>query len=260
MSLKSNTYFAANEDIHNSSSIIEDIPSVKSILSLKKNGRNEINKRYVFFCERYLKCVIEVKLFRRSYKKYSLSTYVSYSDEAFALLLLENSETRNLEIEMIKLGRKPTQQDDDLFPARYTGVGKSKQQRGFTKKFKGWSVDGIARYNQLRHKIKSDRKYHGEEFDAFLLNYFKETTQLGGANDAEETDDSHFILAKNDLFDDDGDIEEICDDGDNQIESESFEEACLNFNDHIAQVRAAFDMDFVAIVDNTNLGCISYFN
>ena len=124
-------------------------------------------------------------------QKYSLSTYVSYSDEAFALLLLENSETRNLEIEMTKLGRKPTQQDDNLFPARYTGVGKSKQQRGFTKKFKGWSVDGIARYNQLRHKIKSDRKYHGEEFDAFLLNCFKETTQLGGANDAEETDDSH---------------------------------------------------------------------
>ena len=146
-------------------------------------------------------------------------------------LLLENSETRwNSEIEMIKLGRKPTQQDDDLFPTKYTGVGKSKQQRGFTKKFKGWSVDGIARYNQLRDKIKSDRKYHGEEFDAFLLNHFKETTQLGGADDAEETDDSRFILAKNDLFDDDGDIEEICDDGDNQIESESFEEACLNFN------------------------------
>ena len=118
MSLKSNTYLAANEDVHNSCSIIEDIPSVKSILSLCKNGRNEINKRYVFFCERYLKCVIGVKHFRRSYKKYSLCTYVSCSDEAFALLLLENSETGNMDIEMIKLGRKPTQQDDDLFPSQ----------------------------------------------------------------------------------------------------------------------------------------------
>ena len=36
MSLKSNTYYAANEDIHNSSSIKEDIPFVKSILSLRK--------------------------------------------------------------------------------------------------------------------------------------------------------------------------------------------------------------------------------
>ena len=151
-------------------------------------------------------------------------------------------------MEMIKLGKKPTQQDDDLFPTKYTGVGKSKQQIGFTKKFKGWLVDGIATYNHLRHKIKSDRKYHGEEFDVILLNCFKETAQLGEADDAEKTDDSRFILANNDLFDDDGDIEEICDDGDNQSESESLEEACLNFNDQIAQVRAVLDMDVIAML------------
>ena len=56
------------------------------------------------------------------------------------------------------------------------------------------------------------------------------------------------FLAKNDLLDDDGEIEEICDDGDNQIENESLEEACLTFNDHFEQVRAAFDMDFAAML------------
>ena len=140
--------------------------------------------------------MVVVKLFRSSYKKCSHCTNVSYSDKAFALLLLENSETRwNSEIEMIKLGRKHTQQDDDLFPTKYTGVGKSKQQRRFTKAFKGWSVDGIARYNQLRDKITSDRKNHGEAF-AFLLNHFKETTQLCGADDTEEIDDRCFIFSQ----------------------------------------------------------------
>ena len=202
------------------------------MLSLRKNGRNEINQNYVFFCEKFLRCVVGIKIFRNSCKKYPLSTYVSLSDEAFALLLLENSELRwNSEIELKKNGKEIT--EESLLPTKYTGAGKSKQQKGFTRKFKGWTFDGIARYNSLRELIRADRKKNGEEFDNYMCDHFKITLEQSEVEN-DSMDVTEYIAAKNDLFDDDVE-EEICHHviGPNETISNDFS---MEFGDDIEEV------------------------
>ena len=186
---------------------IDDLPTVRSMLSLRKNNKNEINQNYVVFCEKFLRCIVGIKIFRSSCKKHKLSTYVSLSDEAFALLLLENSEHRwNSEIELKKNGNEVV--EEFLLPTKYTGAGKSKQQKGFTKKFKGWTFEGIAKYNHLRDLIRKDRNENGVEFDSYMLNHFQKTCEAG-ENDAKSMEVSGYVQAQNDLFDDDFEKENL---------------------------------------------------
>ena len=160
-----------------------------------------------YFVTKFLRCIVGIKIFWSSCKKHKLSTYVSLSHEAFALLLLENSEHRwNSEIELKKNGNEMV--EEFLLPTKYTGAGKSKQQKGFTKMFKGWTFEGIAKYNHLRDSIKKDRNENGVEFDSYMLNHFQKTCETS-ENNAKSMEVSGYVQAQDDLFDDDFEKENL---------------------------------------------------
>ena len=53
---------------------------------------------------------------------------------------------------------------------KYTDGGKSRKN-GRSRSSKGWSNDGLNRYNELYQLIKKDRIIHGTEFDMNYLTY-----------------------------------------------------------------------------------------
>jgi hypothetical protein len=78
----------------------------------------------------------------------TVSEYVSISDEAYTLLLCENVYEKWIKI-------KPTQAGTvrNIVRGKYTD-----QENGASnEKFKGWTAEGIQRYNQLYQNVKQNR-------------------------------------------------------------------------------------------------------
>ena len=76
-----------------------------------------------------------------------LSDIFTESDEAFAMLLLENNATDYKQ--MVLLDKKLTRKEAR---PKYT------KDPNMTEKFKGWSKSGIKRYNNLVKVVKKNRK------------------------------------------------------------------------------------------------------
>ena len=90
-----------------------------------------------------------------------MSTYVTKSDEAFALVVFENNFQRWLD--MYNKGNSKT---SDVQP-KWTNGGKS-AKNGRSKMCGGWDEEGINRYNELYQKIDKDRRENPEFEDEFL--------------------------------------------------------------------------------------------
>ena len=115
-----------------------------------------------------------------------LSDIFTESDEAFAMLLLENNATDYKQ--MVLLDKKLTRKEAR---PKYT------KDPNMTKKFKGWSKNGIKRYNNLVQVVKKNRKC--SHSNAMEVELKKEYAKLcgkdgnlnegGGLDDNEVSDD-----------------------------------------------------------------------
>ena len=179
----------------------QGVPALQSILALRCVNGNGINDSYVFFCLKFLKAVVGLHTFNKKAKNnFKLSDIASPSDEAFALLLLDNSELRWRQEFDLKQQDDAVVNKDLLYRSKYTGVGQKKDnRRGFTKRYGGWTKQGIERFNLFLQKVKDDRRDHGEWFDQVMLEMFQ-------ASDVTKNDTStsavSYVKAGNDLFDD----------------------------------------------------------
>ena len=109
----------------------------------------------------------------------------SISDEAFALLLIENSYDRWMDIFKTHGGnagrRAPGAYSEKQWvsdvPPKYTHGGiiykEAAVRERAAKDVKGWSNEGIRRYNALFHEVKKDRKEH-PTFITNLLNSIRQ--------------------------------------------------------------------------------------
>lgn len=167
------------------------------MLLLRRLINNSPNEDYVFFCLRFLKCIVGVSTFNAGWNAHKrLSELATPSDEALALLILENSEARWSQ--EFDLEPSAAVEAKTLLPkAKYTSSGRNGSMKGFTKKFSGWSAKGIERFNELLKLVKEDRIANGEWFDFILEERRREQN-----GDDEEFDAGDFIKADNDLFDD----------------------------------------------------------
>ena len=113
--------------------------------------RSESNVMYYDFINYFVSAVIG----KMDYKKKSctmvLSKYATVSDEAFALLCLENSY--NTRMDMGVTGNKKT----SYVPRKYTNDGSSKGKNGTSQHNKGWSDEGLCRFNELFDLVEKNR-------------------------------------------------------------------------------------------------------
>ncbi len=130
---------------------------------------------YRRFCKTFLKCVVGDRVWRSNWLKVPLSEFVSVTDEAFALLVIDNCHERwtkmfvsqNTEEEGEDEGGEEGQDlsDESSTPGKdgkwpdpkYTNGGKN-SNNGRTRKFCGWSSQGVKKFNQLCWLVMSDRK------------------------------------------------------------------------------------------------------
>ena len=174
----------------------EQVPSIRNILLLRKLGNQQVNESYVYFCQKYLKCVVGVQAFNRGVKnKLDISQIATSSDEALALLLLENSELRWTVEYQQKASNSVN--EEQLPKTKYTCCGQKKLQKGFTRKYGGWKQEGIDRFNELTKLVRVDRKNNGVAFD--------KTYKGRQSNDDDDGDNGiaaplAYTVAANDLF------------------------------------------------------------
>ena len=131
-------------------------------------GRKQKNTYRDFF-SRFIPSIVGPELFRQRIQdndeNVSADTICTTSDEAFALLLIENSFDRWVDI-FEKRNGIPTQRrgdrtkqcDSDIEPM-YTHGG-IKYTTATKTKTKGWTKQGIERYNELFVLVARDRIKH----------------------------------------------------------------------------------------------------
>jgi hypothetical protein len=120
---------------------------------------------YKVFFDNFLPCVIKKSAFDHQVSVATNGrTLCTVSDEAFALLLLENSFDRWQDIFRLrkgevtpKRGQKRREFESDV-PTRYTKGGIVYDKTVKKNNPKGWSAEGIKRYNKLYATVKEDRK------------------------------------------------------------------------------------------------------
>ena len=150
---------------------------LKDFLEMRKNPQC-----YFVFYTHFIKCITKKTRFEERVKALNAGQQelCTVSDEAFALLLLENSWDRWCDM----YGKDPTlllprrggkNQDKSvvsLVTTMYTtgGYRYAVHAANMVKAKKGWSQDGIRRYNQLFDMVESDRAAH-PEFVGYLTYY-----------------------------------------------------------------------------------------
>ena len=119
-------------------------------------------------------------MFRQRIKDATVNDLCTASDEAFTLLLLENSYARWVSI-YEREGGIPSQRRGDTkrtvmsdVEAKYTRGGIKLSNDRESQKQKGWTPDGIKRFNTLFAAVKKDRlKRH--KFDKKFIKHLRES-------------------------------------------------------------------------------------
>ncbi len=180
---------------------------------------------YMFFCDHLLGAVTGMKRFAKDSRSRHISQIATVSDEAFALVLLENNF--NVWSDMYSTG---VTKGSTINP-EYTNGGNS-ISNGRSRKYKGWSDAGIDKYNDLFDKVKQDRKQH-LNFDKLYLDKKKEEWKLAGEGKRKRyRPDEDTIIpskARHELWDEVMEREEV---SDKEAESENSDSDSSNSDDN----------------------------
>jgi hypothetical protein len=145
---------------------LRQVPILPGIMALRVNANGDVNENYIYFCETFVKCIVGMQKFKRRWKQNKkFSSIATASDEALALLLVENSEFKWM---MEGQSGSTVEEAAKLATTKYTNAGKSKSSKGLTKKNCGWKNEGIDRFNELYYMVMDDRKVNGKVFDEYV--------------------------------------------------------------------------------------------
>jgi hypothetical protein len=183
---------------------VEEMPVTPVTL---KNRFSEGNYPvYRDFCTFFVSGVVGIRHFDRNKCLKQYSKYVTVSDEAFTVLTLENNWDR-----WSSMAGKDDWKESDVPSKWTTSKEKRKTNRDNddspqARKFRGWSAQGIARYNQLFIEIKNEREkttYHAFE-DYCIEEFEKEAEEMGqGKHKRRKMEpDKPLPIAKHELWDD----------------------------------------------------------
>jgi hypothetical protein len=128
----------------------ETMPDLEDILTFA----DDVNGAYTWFCDHILPQITGRIHWKLHTPKKFISKVATPSDEAFAILLMENSyDLWKATFNTKKHEPKHTGEGGANIPeAKYSKNG------GGTAKFKGWSNEGMNRFNEIRSEIITIRK------------------------------------------------------------------------------------------------------
>ena len=106
--------------------------------------------------------------FNNKWQQTKFSELVSSSDEGFAILLIENSEEK-WTAEYNKMNQNVLINEADLPCCKYTSGGSNKKQLGVTRRHRGWTQEGVAKFNEIVQKVREDCIKNGNEFDKYMM-------------------------------------------------------------------------------------------
>lgn len=168
----------------------EDFFTFEELCKLRRATTEREKKAFFWFFDNFIDCVVGANNWNVVKTKQLVSDavdnnnskVVSVSDEAFALLLIDNymekwrkkaSEEEETATEMTSnqtTNHEGTRKAVAKMPGKYTGKAKGQCKWG------GWNVEGITQFNRLRRLVKEDRaadKDRGEprKMERLLLSY-----------------------------------------------------------------------------------------
>jgi hypothetical protein len=119
------------------------------------------------FSDHFLRACVGHRRFDTDKRQSLLSKWVTISDEAFALLVIENNIDRWIDMYM-----RADRKNSAVLP-KYTNGGKSQVRNGSSQRCKGWSIEGTKRYGDLYHYVKTKRS--GISWQEFEKQYLVKT-------------------------------------------------------------------------------------
>ena len=138
-----------------------DVPTLTDILHM----RSDVNSAYTYFANTILPKIVSLTKWRGQVTKRTISQIATPTDEAFGLLLLENSW------ENWKEARRLVHEDNSKSGANKTPCIYSLQEtKGRSRRFGGWSNAGMRRYRELVHMVRGIRENNADE-DNFEASY-----------------------------------------------------------------------------------------
>ncbi len=147
-----------------------NFPTLAHILK----GRTNRHNAYTFYCDYFLQCVVGRRRWKKGVDKTEVREIATVTDEAFGLLLLENSWAKWVDMAKRNSGTSTVN-------SRFTNGGVGKNSR----KFQGWDDPGLTRFNELMKQVKAERNSTtGEDFDEGFLDFRKMrmTEEMRGKN------------------------------------------------------------------------------
>lgn len=128
------------------------MPTMDDILEMRKNTNNA----YELFCERLLSHIVGKVDWKTKGSTEMISTIATVSDEAFAILTLESNYSLWKEdvLGVTGGGTKAV--------SRYTQNGAG------TKKYQGWTDEGLRRFNVLAAMVHADRVHDNGVFELMI--------------------------------------------------------------------------------------------
>jgi hypothetical protein len=127
----------------------KEFPTMDDFLKLHKGGN-----AYGLFVTQFVRRVVGDAIWKKTASKKLISAFVTKSDEAFALLTIENQYER---WSYMYENHDNADKERNAPPALYTNSGKIAGGRGTNRKHDGWSRDGLDRFNMLHELVTRDR-------------------------------------------------------------------------------------------------------
>ncbi len=142
---------------------------------------------YKDFVAFFVSGVVGIRHYDKNKTRDKYSAYVTVSDEAFTILSLENNWER-----WSAMARDDSWKESDV-PSKWTTSREKKVKRDEygnriddddspeSTRYRGWSFQGIARYNQLFDEIKAKRLTKSfKDFEEYLLSEFRKDEEEEG--------------------------------------------------------------------------------
>lgn len=151
----------------------------------------ENKEAYEQYCDEILPCIVGRALWDKEVCLKEIIKIASATDEAWGLLLLENSW--DLWKWMAECGEGDKLPKNDRPSTKWTSCA------GSAGKYEGWGDEGVPRYNELVKAAKEDRSKN-TLFDAVFLREKKDAKEASGkSNRKRARGDEEIILVENDI-------------------------------------------------------------